>query len=153
MKLTYRFVLGLFDWLALCASVSASENGERRPLDPNYVSECGSCHVPYPPRMLRAETWQKILASLDKHFDVNASLDAEALKPISAYLMANASRKPAKDRVTDSLRISDLPWFRHEHDDISDATWSKVKSRSNCGGCHVNAQQGRYSESELKVPR
>ena len=37
-----------------------------------------------------------------------------------------------------SLRISDTPWFKHEHHVINAKEWTnpQVKSRSNCSACH-----------------
>jgi hypothetical protein len=36
------------------------------------------------------------------------------------------------------LRISDTPWFKHEHHVINAKEWTnpEVKSRSNCSACH-----------------
>jgi mono/diheme cytochrome c family protein len=135
------------------AAVLASGGGANRaPLDPAYVAECGSCHLAYPPRMLGAASWLALLGGLDQHFQVDATVETATLAQLNGYLTANSRRKPTGDAGAPALRISETGWFRHEHDDISTSQWSRVKSKSNCGGCHTGAAQGRYSEHELRLP-
>jgi len=139
--------------LTLTAPVLASGSDHRSPpLDPGYVAECGSCHLPYPPRLLGAESWQALLGQLDRHFQADAGIEAAALEPIRGYLLANARRRPTGPAGAPVLRISETDWFRHEHDEISPARWSRVRSRSDCGACHTGADRGRYSEHEIKLP-
>jgi hypothetical protein len=142
-------------WLLLLATAPmafASSEGKRVPPDPTYVSECGSCHVPYPPRMLPSESWKILLGGLGKHFDVDASLDEAALNAVSNFVLNNARRASSKE-ITPPTRITTSRWFLHEHDEISEAVWKQIKSKAKCEACHTNAQQGRFSEHELKLPK
>lgn len=139
---------------ALPASVTLASGGGggRAPLDPTYVAECGSCHIAYPPRMLGLASWQGVLGKLDQHFQVDATMEPATLEKIRDYLAANARRKATGPDGNPSLRISETGWFQHEHDNISAGQWNRVKSKSQCDGCHTKAAEGRYSERELRLP-
>lgn len=117
-----------------------------------YQSECGSCHVAYPPALLGAGTWREIMRGLDRHFGTDASVGASAHAEIKAYLEAGAGRPRS---AASTMRISDSPWFRKEHREVDTATWKSpaVKSAANCGACHRQAEQGDFSERNLVVPR
>lgn len=140
---------------ALLASGTLLADGPRMPreIDKNWLEECGSCHVAYPPSMLTADNWRKMMSRLDKHFGANASLDAESAAKISAFLERNASTRGERN-ASGTLRITDTRWFVHEHDEVAPATWRdpKVKSAANCIACHRGADRGQYNEHEIVVP-
>ena len=123
--------------------------------DPGYRQECGSCHVPYPPQLLPAPSWQAVMSGLDQHFGVDASLDRPAQDAILDYLVRNAGRREASAGGKPPLRITETRWFKHEHDELSTRVWSlaAVKSPANCGACHTAADKGDYAERSLRVPR
>lgn len=122
--------------------------------NPAWQAECGSCHVAYPPSLLPADSWRAVMAGLDKHFGVDASVDAKAAAEIGAFLERNAGRGRGTT-ARPVLRITETAWFRHEHDEIGAAVWKnpKVKSPANCAACHVGAEQGNFSEHDVRVPR
>jgi len=137
--------------LAMLVDTAVAES-HRFPVDnATYQSECGSCHVAYPPAMLGAGTWRGIMRGLDRHFGTDASLGDPARARVEAYLEAGAG--PARREVA-TLRISDSSWFRKEHDEIGAATWrsAAVKSPANCGACHRQADRGDFGERNLRVP-
>lgn len=122
--------------------------------NPVWKEECGSCHIAYPPRMLPAGSWKKIMSGLDKHFGSDASLDRKTTEQIAAFLERNAGRK--RNAIGEpNLRITKSRWFLHEHDEISARTWRnpKVKSPSNCEACHVDAANGNFNEHRVRIPR
>lgn len=133
--------------------IGTAHAGEHRyPVrDATYRSECGSCHIAYPPALLGAGAWRDIMRGLERHFGTDASVAEAAQARIAAYLAAEAG---AERRDARSLRISDARWFRREHDEIAAATWTStaVKSPANCGACHRQAEQGDFSERSLRVP-
>lgn len=139
--------------LALAAGAGASE-AQRAPLPPEYVEECGSCHVAFPARMLDAASWRAVLAGLDRHFGVDASADAKTLEPIRAYLSQAARSRPTESGGEPLLRITETRWFRHEHDEVPARLRSgpEAVQLSNCAACHRNAAQGSYSERSLELP-
>lgn len=141
------------------ARADDDEDSGKRPatVSAKWQSECGACHVAYPARYLPAESWRAIMAGLDKHFGSNASMDAESVREISAYLEKNAdSRKKSHAKSgMPLLRITDTRWFKSEHREVSERTWKnpKVKSHGNCGACHTKAASGEFSEHDVKIPK
>ena len=120
-----------------------------------WVSECGACHVAYPPRFLPAESWRAIMAGLDKHFGSNASLDAADVNEITAFLEKNASTKMHEVSAKPTLRITETRSFKSEHREVTAYVWKlpKVKSPANCGACHTKAESGDFSEHNVRIPR
>jgi len=101
-----------------------------------WKEECGSCHVAYPPQLLSAESWQRLMGSLNRHFGANAVLDNNDNKRILGFLKRNAGSDGLYSSA--SMRISETPWFKREHRGISPKEWARpdVKSPSNCSACH-----------------
>jgi hypothetical protein len=145
--------------LALIMGVAAAPTfgGQEifRVANEGYRSECGSCHIPYPPALLPRESWQAIVADLHNHFGSDASIDATTARGIEAYLIANAARRPAPADRLPPLRITATRWFVHEHDEVPATLWksSGVKSPSNCSACHPRAEQGEFSEHAVRLPK
>lgn len=139
--------------LVLAATASHAEGRMKTSGDDaKWKEECGSCHLPFPPRLLTADNWQKMMGSLNKHFGTNAELDAKDNKDILDFLKRNAG---SGDRHSaGSLRISDTSWFKREHREISASAWKNpaVKSASNCAACHVKADRGDWSERGIRMP-
>jgi cytochrome c553 len=130
---------------------------ERMPAVKNiaWQTECGSCHVAFPPRLLPAESWRAVMSGLDKHFGSDASLDPAAAKEIGTFLQKNAGSNRYASSGKPVLRITETRWFVREHDEVSDRTWKnpKVKSAANCAACHTEAESGNYSEHGIRIPR
>jgi cytochrome c553 len=150
-RLVPLFLLALGPWTATAALAAPRQ---RAPLDPTYVAECASCHIAYPPRFLAAASWRALMASLGDHFGDDASLDAQTVATILAYLEANARQPRASDTPT-PLRITETRWFRHEHGQPEALVREHpaIKSAANCGACHTEAAAGRFGEHTLRVPR
>ena len=142
--------------IGVTGAVLADDDEDRRYIasDPAWLAECGSCHIAYPPQMLPARSWRAMMSGLDNHFGSDASLEPQVTANITAFLERNAGRDstPSAQPV---LRISETRWFIHEHDEVSARTWenARVKSPSNCAACHINAEQGDYSERGIRIPR
>lgn len=124
-----------------------------------WKNECGACHVAYPPNLLPAESWRALMSGLDKHFGSDASLDAASAREIGNFLEQNAgSEKFASQmfvsRGKPQLRITETRWFRNKHDEVSQRDWDnpKVKSPANCTACHTQAENGDYSERNVRIP-
>nr|WP_234484949.1 diheme cytochrome c [Noviherbaspirillum pedocola] len=139
------------------ASIAAHADGREKSvaLLPKYQQECSSCHVAYPPDMLPAASWQRLMNGLPQHFGADASLDPETVKQVLTWLTQHAGtgrdigKRPPEDRITRSS------WFVKEHHEVSAATWKlpAVKSASNCAACHTRAEQGDFSERFVRIPR
>lgn len=156
-------VAGVVPWLAFVALLgpasAAHADDDRRatrlPLLPKYQQECASCHIAYPPGMLPAESWRRLMVGLPRHFGADASLDAASQQEISTWLAAGAGtakrtrESPAEDRITRSA------WFVRKHDELPATVWKRpaVKSPANCSACHAQADQGDFNEHKVHVPR
>lgn len=143
---------------ALAAAVlpaHADDHGPRIPLPGAYVQECASCHAPYPPGLLPAASWRRLMADLPNHFGSDASLDAATQAQLASWLVAHAASgrrargTPPEDRITRS------DWFVREHREVGRSTWSRasIGSAANCAACHRDAAQGRFDEDAVQIPR
>jgi mono/diheme cytochrome c family protein len=152
-----RAVVGCIAGLATAGTASAGQGkgGLSVPPLPKYQQECAACHVPYPPGLLPAASWQRIMNDLPRHFGVDASLDAASARALTAWLDANAGtykrvrEPPAEDRITRS------GWFIRKHDEVHARTWNlpAVRSAAHCGACHGRAEQGDFNERSARIPR
>jgi nitrate/TMAO reductase-like tetraheme cytochrome c subunit len=120
-----------------------------------FQAECASCHTAYSPKLLPAASWGRIMDKLDKHYGLNATLSVEETRDIKRWLMDNAATKSKRMEEPPSDRITESAWFKKEHRRISQATWAKpaIKSPSNCAACHTQADQGRFDDDHLRIPR
>jgi mono/diheme cytochrome c family protein len=148
------FVTGLLGLAALTPAHADSGNLLPRNVPAAYTQECASCHTAYPPGMLPARSWQRVMSGLDKHYGTDASLDAATLQQISTWLQAHAGtykrvrEEPPQDRITRSA------WFERKHRKVDPAVWShaSVKSAANCAACHTGADRGEYDDDNLRYP-
>jgi hypothetical protein len=119
-----------------------------------YVQECAACHVAYPPGMLPASSWGRLMGGLDKHFGTDASLDVQDVQRLGQWLQSNADGRRKAGAAAPEDRITRTAWFEREHRHIEVATWRlpSVRSAANCTACHTGADKGRYSEHALRMP-
>jgi mono/diheme cytochrome c family protein len=159
--------LGAAALAAAAAAARADDHESQRvALLPKYQQECASCHVAYPPGMLPAASWQRLMGSLDRHFGSDASLDAASTKEIATWLTAHAANSRHHDDDSDHKarrdaaavpedRITRTGWFVSEHREVASSAWKRpaVKSAANCPACHARADQGVFDEDDVRIPR
>lgn len=145
--------------LLAAAGAPARADGPKRlvPASPPaaWMQECAGCHVAYPPALLPAESWQRLMSTLPKHYGTDASLDPATTRSLADWLQREAgtgrrvSPAPPEDRITRGA------WFVREHREVSPASWRlpAVKSPANCAACHPRAEQGHYDEHDIRIPR
>ena len=94
--------------------------------------------------MLDAASWSAVLAGLEQHFGVDASVDPKTLEPIRAYLASTARSKPTAADGVPLLRITETRWFRHEHDEVPGRLWKEPDAvkPADCAACHRSAARG-----------
>jgi len=137
-------------------------NGEDRgrPVMPSqsnakWQAECSGCHLAFPPGLLPAPSWQKMMGALDQHFGTDASLSPADTKEITDFLVKNASNRWTAN--TAPLKITDSEWFKSKHraGEINPAVWKResVKSPSNCLACHRGADKGDFDEDNVRIPK
>jgi cytochrome c peroxidase len=155
MKISKRSIFCAFLASGLCWSgLAIADDHFYTATDPTWKSECGSCHIAYPPQLLPASSWRALMSGLDKHFGSDASLDPQTAAGIAAFLEKNAGRDRSLSR-TPALRITETRWFVHEHDEVPDRVWKnpQVKSAANCTACHVGSDEGDYDEHSIRIPK
>lgn len=151
-----RFGAGFAMLLGGLGSVKADDDrGLAVPLLPLYQQECGSCHLAYPPGLLPAASWQRLMANLPQHFGTDASLDAPSGQAITGWLTANAGTYKKARAAPPQDRISRADWFVREHREVAPAVWQRasIKSASNCQACHRKADIGSFREREIRIPQ
>ncbi len=133
-----------------------ADSGRAMPriVPPAYTGECGACHIAYPPSLLPARSWQRIMTGLDNHYGTDATLDDATFRQLDTWLQAHAgtykrvTSEPPEDRITRSA------WFDRKHRDIDATVWKlpDVKSPANCAACHRGAEQGQFDDDNLRQP-
>lgn len=162
MDTTKRWILDVTAWTigllagtVLIAHEAIAGGSLATPPNQRWKTECGSCHIAYPPSLLPAQSWKQVMLQLDKHFGTDASVDPAAAAEITAYLERYSWSGRRKQAAPRNLRITETPWFAHEHDEVPPASWKHplVKSAANCGACHATAEQGDFRKRNLRIPR
>ncbi len=120
----------------------------------SYKAECGNCHLPYPPALLSAGDWQRVMAGLADHFGTDASLDARQTQEIRLFLESHAGNAQRRGNAGNPPRISQTQRFVRKHREIPVRFWQdpRVKSAANCEACHKGAGSGRYGEHDIAIP-
>lgn len=132
-----------------------------------YLKECGECHFAYPPGLLPAKSWEKLLKAdaLKDHFGDNAEIDKETLQAIHDYAVENAADKSFYKRSRKiaiataegdaPLRIIELRYIKRKHKDIPEKMVkgnNDVKSLSYCNKCHTQADKGVFDADTVSIP-
>jgi len=130
------------------------------------VKECGSCHTAYPPGLLPARSWRKMLSELGNHF----GQDASVLEPIRLGLLKDLEDMAADGtfadmrmrRIAGSVpvdaapqRITETAFFKFVHDEVPKTFWQRkaIGTPANCTACHPRANEGSYGEREVRIPQ
>ncbi len=163
MRISYRpLAIGIvalaFSVLVLARAQAGDRHFFSPVADPLVKEECGSCHLAFPPSMLPARSWQRMMGELNRHFGDNASVDAATREKITRYLVANAGDAGGQRYGGKLLkgvpggatpqRITELPRWVREHREVPDWEWrhKEVRTKANCVACHTAAEQGYYEE-------
>jgi len=127
-----------------------------------YKQECASCHMAYQPGLLPADSWRKLISSLDNHFGENAELGVDEMHAILAYLEANAGEADglgrsaafARTSPKGSIRITESRYFLRKHREVPKRFLAnqQIGSFSNCVACHRSADKGIYNEHDVNIP-
>ena len=144
----------LFMLALLAAPVFAAKMTMPSDAPKSYETECGSCHMAYPPELLGQKNWQSIMLGLNKHFGTDASIDAKTHTEISQWIARNAATREKYSALAPDNRITKSAWFIHEHDEVRVDIWKRVgvKSPGNCQACHSDAATGGFRENNIRIP-
>jgi len=144
--------------LPLLVGVALPALADRLPLPADtpasYTAECGSCHLAYPPALLAAGDWQRLMAGLNEHFGADAAVDGKKGAEIKTFLERHAGNAVKLGSAGDPPRISTTARFVRKHHEVPAKLWRdpRVKSAANCEACHRGAGDGRYSEHDSALP-
>jgi Dihaem cytochrome c len=140
---------------ALSAAGARADRVAAAPPLPAYQQECGACHLAYPPALLPAASWRQLMNNLSQHYGTDASLDAATASAISAWLDAFAASGKRARETPPQDRITRAGWFVREHREVAPAVWQRpsIKSAAQCGACHGGAEQGRFDEHDIRIPK
>lgn len=149
-------------WVVVCCVawggfVSAWADGRLMPVQVPavYKQECAACHTAYPPGLLPAASWRRILGGLDRHYGGDASMEPAQVQQIGAWLQANAGTyKRVREEPVDD-RISRSAWFVRKHREVETSVWKRasIKSAAQCSACHTQADAGDFDEDQVRIPR
>jgi len=127
-----------------------------------YAENCSDCHGVYSPSLLPAESWEKLVNTLDDHFGEDASLDPETTDQIRTYLADNSAgiieTKPSavfmEASASEPTRITATPFWLKTHGYIPNEifTAKPVFFRGNCFACHEDAESGWFYPGKVEVP-
>jgi hypothetical protein len=147
--------------LALLLPLAAHADKLRLPADapPAFQAECASCHLAFPPQLMVADDWKRVMASLEKHYGDNAGLDEKTRRAIEDFLARNAGGAKVgaggtAGKDAEPPRLTKTAWFVRKHREVSPSDWThaKVKTPANCMACHPRAVEGSFSEREIVMP-
>ncbi len=128
-----------------------------------YLEECGDCHLAYQPELLPRESWKKIMSGLKDHFGDDVQLSEAKHYALSRYIYGLAGDKsPAvyAKRAMESLkgasplRLTEIPYLKETHKDVSAAVLARksIRSLANCEACHMSADGGLYYKPHIHIP-
>jgi len=131
----------------------------------SWRENCTECHFAFHPSLLPARSWQKIFDTQHEHFGDDLDLGEDTLAELLKFHLDNAAEQGATEparkilyytpRDDTPLRITETLYWKRKHRDIDDTYWKhdSVKSRGNCSACHLDAKQGTYEDSAMRLPR
>ena len=123
-----------------------------------YNQQCNVCHFAYPPGMLPAASWKKLMDAMPQHFTGQVMMNIDTQEEIATWLQANAgtfalvAEEPPQHRITQSV------WWTKIHMNnpkVPAAVWKKpsVSKGAACVTCHQTAAKGEYNARSVQVPK
>lgn len=105
----FRLRASVVATIACVSAVAAvAHAGERNAMPADvpvaYTQECASCHTAYPPGMLPAASWHRVMNTLDRHYGTDASLDEDTTARIAAWLRRRAGTWKRRPRIASRAR-------------------------------------------------
>jgi cytochrome b len=150
-------------WAGLTANALPPKGVPQVVADGTWQKECGDCHMAFHPTLLPSASWARIMTSLDDHFGEDASLPADKVTAIAAFLAANsaetsdsfAANRLRRVSAERPLEITQTPFWTRRHSEIAEAVFkaAPVNSRQNCAACHGDAASGTFAPQSISIPK
>jgi cytochrome c553 len=155
MNKTVLVALTLALLMPPCAHAAPQPTAANVNIPSAYQTECGSCHLAFPPIALSPDDWQRVMTQLARHYGEDATLDENMRRQIEDFLVRNAGSPRRAAGAGDPPRLTTTIRFQRQHDEVAREVWSdkRVGTASNCAACHPRAEQGKFDEDEVRVPR
>jgi len=135
------------------------------PDNASWRENCSECHFVFHPSLLPARSWQKIFDTQHEHFGDDLDLDDATLKELLKFHLDNAAERgltePSRKILfytpenETPMRITGTQYWKRKHADIKDVYWTseKVTMKGNCAACHLDAKEGTYEDSGMRLPK
>lgn len=144
--------------------VSKNQKQDYAMINEDFESECGSCHITYPPYLLPKKSWEIMMSDLENHFGDDASIDKETNFIISKFLEKRSAENSTKEAAfkilhtlknTNTIAISKTPYWEKRHKEIDEKVFldKKIKSKANCNACHKDIEYGLIENNLIKIPK
>jgi hypothetical protein len=123
-----------------------------------YTQQCTVCHFAYPPGMLPATSWKKLMDSMPQHFTAQVMMNIDTQEEIAKWLQANAATFALVAEEPPQHRITQSAWWIKIHmsnPKVPAAVWKKpsVSKGAACVSCHQAAAKGEFSARSVQVPK
>jgi mono/diheme cytochrome c family protein len=156
------FMKSIKQWAALAVAlligVAQSEVNVPIPAFTPYNQQCNVCHFAYPPGMLPAGSWKKLMESIPQHFTSQVMINIDTQEEISNWLQANAGSLALVAEEPPHHRITQSAWWTKIHlnnPKIPSAVLKKpaVSKGASCVACHQAAARGVFNAKTVQVPK
>ncbi|MDE2332945.1 MAG: hypothetical protein KGK10_00230 [Rhodospirillales bacterium] len=133
--------------ILLAAALLAAGSAQAATPAQVYATQCGACHMAYPPTLLPARSWKVVIAGLQHHFGEDATLGRRDTATIATFLAENAADGPLGNSeflrglppTMTPHRITDMPFWRVIHARLLEpgiGTGPGIRKAAACNRCH-----------------
>jgi len=131
----------------------------------DWNEACSDCHMPYHPSLLPAESWATMFEQQQNHFDEDLDYSQEYSQLLEEFAIQNSADKQQTEAAKfissttpedfSSLRITDTPYWKAEHESIPVSIWEtrEVNGFSECDACHRDALMGTFEDAAMHFPK
>jgi len=144
--------------LSLSATQAQAQVSVPIPAFTPYTQQCNVCHLAYPPGMLPAGSWKKLMEAMPPHFTAQVMVNVDTQEEISHWLQAHAGTFALVAEEPPQHRITRSAWWTQIHREskkVTAAVWKKasVSQGAQCVTCHANAAKGEFNAKTVQVPK
>lgn len=138
--------------------------GAHLAMNETWRESCGECHLAFHPGLLPMRSWERLMAEQADHFGDDLALDEDSVTTLLNYARANSAdleKSEAAWRMNSNipaaespLRITEVSYWKRKHDEIDKEVFKRkeIKSKANCGACHLDADQGTFEDADMRIP-
>lgn len=129
-----------------------------------WNKSCSECHLAFHPGLLPIRSWARLMVQQSDHFGEDLALDEATITELLVYARENSAdlewseaawRMNSNISATETpLRITEVRYWKRKHKEMGDEIWQRkeIKSKANCGACHLDAKQGAFEDANMRIP-